>query len=131
MSDETKKPVGRPLKFANKEILQEKINAFFAECDKKNEPYTITGLALALDTSRETLIDYQNRDEFTDTIKRAKMKVENGVEKMLFDSKRPTAGAIFALKNFGWSDKTNLDHSSSDGSMTPQSPVVVLPSKDD
>ena len=66
-------------------------------------PLTITGLALALDTTRQTLMDYQERDEFTDTVKRAKTVVENYAEKRLFGNN--ATGAIFALKNFGWKDK--------------------------
>jgi hypothetical protein len=39
---------------------------------------------------------------------------------------------IFNMKNrFSWHDKQQLDHTSPDGSMTPQSPVVILPQKND
>lgn len=74
----------------------------------KQIPYTITGLALYLDTSRETLLEYQEREEFVDTIKKAKVKCENYAEQMLF-STTPT-GSIFNLKNnYGWRDKTEVD----------------------
>lgn len=74
-------------------------------------PYTITGLALALDTSRETLINYEDKEEYFDTIKRAKIKCQNYAERSLF-STTPT-GPIFNLKNnYGWQDKTeqNINH---------------------
>lgn len=71
-------------------------------------PYTITGLAHALGTTRETLLDYEDRDEFSDTIKKAKLRCENFAEMQLF-SNSPT-GTIFNLKNnYGWRDKTELD----------------------
>lgn len=74
----------------------------------KQIPYTITGLALALDTSRETLLNYEERDEFFDTIKKAKDRCEHYNEQMLF-STTPT-GTIFNLKNnYGWKDKTETD----------------------
>lgn len=74
----------------------------------KQIPYTITGLALALGTSRETLLDYEERAEFSDTIKAAKVKIENYVESQLFTNS-PT-GPIFNLKNnYGWKDKTEQD----------------------
>lgn len=74
----------------------------------KQKPYTITGLALALDTSRETLLEYQERPEFVDTIKKAKDRCHNYVEDSLLTS-NPT-GAIFNLKNnYGWKDKTEVD----------------------
>ena len=99
-------PAGRPLKFETVEILQEKIDAYF-----KNEPedqWTITGLAMALDTSRQTLVEYEEKDEFIDAVKKAKLKVENGYEKDLKKSGR--SGTIFALKNFDWKDKIETDH---------------------
>ncbi len=77
---------------------------------KERERYTITGLALALDTTRETLLDYEKRDEFSDTIKKAKLRVENQYEKSLQESGR--SGDIFALKNFNWKDNKGIDHTS-------------------
>ena len=96
--------VGRPLKFKSVEELQEKIDAYFVQCDKDKEPYTITGLALALDTSRETLMNYEKKEEFFDTVKKGKLRVEHDYEIAL--RKNGRAGEIFGLKNFGWKDKT-------------------------
>lgn len=114
---EANKKVGRPLKFKSVEDLQEKIDAYFnttgLQVDKNGKEYykpiTITGLALALDTTRETLMDYQNKDEYSYTIKKAKLRCENFAEENLFMGKSPT-GSIFALKNYGWSDKTEHEH---------------------
>lgn len=108
----TGNPRGRPLKFKTLKSLQTKIDAYFKSCkpNKQNpqgEPLTITGLALALDTSRETLLNYEGREEFFDAIKRAKLRVENFAEKQLFTSKSPT-GPIFALKNFDWKDHATI-----------------------
>lgn len=119
-------PAGRPpFKFKSVEEMQEKIDAYFADCDphvvekqivKNNEviieramsqqkPYTITGLALALDTDRETLIRYGLKEEFGDAIKKAKMKCQNYAENYLFSGKNPI-GPIFNLKNnYGWKDE--------------------------
>jgi len=84
----------------------------------EQKPYTITGLALALDTSRETLLDYEDKAEFSDTIKKAKDKCHNYVEKSLLTG-NPT-GAIFNLKNnYGWKDKTESELSNPDGSLNP------------
>lgn len=79
-------------------------------------PYTITGLALALDTSRETLLEYEGEVEgreksdpmFADTIKKAKLKIQNYLEQNL-QAASPT-GTIFNLKNnYGWKDKSEQD----------------------
>ena len=112
--------VGRPLKFKSVEELQEKIDEYFAKCDnhkarviKKDgtieevpapQPYTITGLALHLDTDRQTLCNYEKRSEFFDTIKRAKQKVEEQLERGLWGNN--VTGLIFNLKNnFLWKDQ--------------------------
>jgi hypothetical protein len=74
---------------------------------------------LHLGLSRQGLLNYQNRDGFVDTLKRARLRVENALEQRLYGNS--PAGAIFNLKNnFGWRDKQELDHTSSDGSMTPK-----------
>ena len=96
--------MGRKLKFRSVKALQEKVDAYFEECEKTGEPLTVTGLALALDTSRETLLNNQKRAGYGDVVRRAKMKIENAYEKRLIA--RGNGGDVFALKNFGWKDKS-------------------------
>lgn len=96
---------GRPLKYQSVEEMQKIIDNYFATTPE--EEITITGLALALDTDRKTLINYENRDEFFYTIKKAKTRVELSYEKSL--RKNGRTGDIFALKNFGWQDKQEID----------------------
>lgn len=101
---------GRPLKFKTVEDLDEKIEAYFSECKETDKPMTITGLALALDTTRETILDYEDRKEFSDTIKRAKLRCQEYTENYLYTGKNAT-GAIFSLKNnYGWVDRTEVDN---------------------
>lgn len=78
------------------------------------EPATITGLVLYLGfANRQSLLDYEKHEEYSDVIKRAKTRVEHEYEKKLSGDK-PT-GSIFALKNFGWKDKTELEHTAPQG----------------
>jgi hypothetical protein len=112
--------VGRPPMYSTKEELQEKIDEYFVLLyvdDKEkdiivhndNTP-TITGLVLFLGFSdRKSFYEYEKKSEFTHTIKRARMKIENWYEKCLISAKTPT-GSIFALKNLGWDDKQQLEH---------------------
>lgn len=95
---------GRPLKFKSAAELEGKIEEYFAECVRTGEPLTVTGLALALDTTRETLMDYQEKNGYSDAVKRAKLRIENAYEKRLIA--RGNGGDIFALKQFGWKDRT-------------------------
>ena len=99
---------GRPAKFQSVEELQEKIDLYFVECKANKDHPCITGLALALETTRETLLDYEknnpNLKAFSDTIKRAKLRCQNYAEQKLFDGN--CTGVIFNLKNnYGWRDE--------------------------
>lgn len=109
--------MARPLLFENAEELQKKIDAYFESChitDDKGvitqiRPYTVSGLAVALDTSRQTLINYESKELFFDTIKKAKDIIENWTEEQLYRSTQVT-GVIFNLKNnYEWKDKTEMD----------------------
>ena len=105
---------GRPPKFATPEDMQEGIDAYFAERDDKEKPYTIAGLAYHLDMTTQGLREYQTKDEFSCIIKKAKQKVELSVESLLLEGKG--AGAIFWLKNHaGYSDTQKMELSGSDG----------------
>lgn len=133
MSEE-KRPVGRPPMFESAEQMQELIDAYFKECDGKplldengipmrnkygkiikddRRPYTITGLALALGfNSRQALLNYEGKEEFHDTIRRAKARVERYAEERLYD-KDGANGAKFSLANNfkGWSEKQQIEGS--------------------
>lgn len=98
-------PGGRPLKYKSLEVMQPLIDEYFLSTPVNQ--LTITGLALALDTDRHTLINYGEREEFYHAIKKAKTKVENAYELSLRVNGR--SGDIFGLKNFGWTDKTEVD----------------------
>ena len=80
---------------------------------------TITGLAYYLGfESRQSFYDYENKEAFSYIIKRARLRIEQNYEELMqYES---SIGSLFALKNMGWSDKQEIDHSSKDGTMTPQ-----------
>jgi len=107
---------GRPPKFETAEEMQDLITSYFeglvyvdGDGVEQYRPALITGLALALGfCSRESIYEYEKKPEFTYTIKRAKMMVEADYERRL-DGKACT-GSIFALKNMGWKDKTEVDN---------------------
>ena len=102
---------GRPKKYTEIEIMQQKIDKYFKKCEQNNEPYTITGLALALDLDRRSINNYAKDSKFFPIIKKAKLKVENDLEKRLIKDNSAT-GIIFNLKNnFAWTDKQRIEHS--------------------
>ena len=87
-------PPGRPPRYSTPEGMQPTIDDYFEMCDKgrieerfnkRNEketviakiPYTVAGLAYHLGfSSRETIWDYGQRKGFTNTISRAKLRIE-------------------------------------------------------
>lgn len=96
---------GRPIKYASVEELQKKIDEYFEITPLKE--CMITGLAVHLDTSRTTLMDYQERDEYFNTIKKAKDKIEMAYE--LRGMQKGGVFDIFRMKNMGWQDKVEQD----------------------
>ena len=112
---------GRPLKFETPEEIQKLADEYFDSTPQKE--WTITGLALALDTSRKVLQEYQDeRPLFSNTIKRIKAKVEHAYELRGMD--KGTAFDIFRLKNMGWKDKTEQEISNPDGSLIPTVKII-------
>ena len=134
------KQVGRPPIYKTANEIEEKIDAYFKGCEGEilkddngktvlnkfgnpvvinRKPPTVTGLALALGfTNRLDLLRYQGKEEFCNTITRAKSMVEQYAEERLFD-RDGSNGAQFSLRNNfkGWdADKKNDD--SGDGKIT-------------
>ena len=105
--------VGRPKIFNDVKEVEEKINAYFNYCEEKEKPYTMSGLAYYLGISRQTLVNYSNQDQFFDTIKKARDKVQMQLEENALSNKANPTFTIFNLKNnFDWKDK--IEHSSSE-----------------
>lgn len=104
-------PAGSPPIFKNAEEMKIAIEAYFT---KKGEKVTITGMAYELGfESRQSIYDYKEKGEFSYIVKRACLFIESVYESKL--SGNNAAGPIFFLKNMGWSDKTQTEHSGSVG----------------
>ena len=76
------------------------------------KPPTVTGLALALGFNcRLSLLNYQGKDEFVNTITRAKARIEEYAETRLFD-KDGVQGAKFSLANNfkEWREKSETEN---------------------
>lgn len=100
--------MGRPKIYNSAEDMERDIKKYFAECDKKNKPYTMSGLAYTLNMSRQSLINYSKDEAFFDTIKKAKEKVEVMLEESLYRLGN-NSGIIFNLKNnYGWRDTVEV-----------------------
>ncbi len=85
---------GQPPTFASPEELQRKIDEFIESCSSKiikddegedqvdlGKPITISGLAYYLGfESRQSFYDYEKREEFSYTVKRARLFIESSYE---------------------------------------------------
>lgn len=111
MSEEKQKlPIGRPRKIKSPEQLDELVDNYVLMCNTSDPQtaITLTGLILSLGlSSRESFDEYLKYDGFSDSVKRAKLLIEHEYEKRL-NGGTNAAAPIFALKNFGWSDKQQV-----------------------
>jgi hypothetical protein len=102
--------MARPRKYNDENELQEEVLKYFEQCKESNERPTVTGLALFLGfASKQSLYDYEKNDKFSYPIKRALTMIECELEKRL--ENQSVSGIIFALKNMGWTDKVQTEHS--------------------
>ena len=91
---------------------------------------SITGLALHLGfVSRQSMYDYELKDEFTYTIKKARTFIEREYEEALMYGN--TTGAIFALKNMGWKDRTDITSDDKPLESKPITVEIVKPTDED
>lgn len=124
---EEKKPVGRPRKIDSPETFDMLVDSYIDMCRTANEPILLTGMVLALGlVSKDTFYEYQKFPEFTDSVKRARTLIELEYEKRLNNSSNASA-PIFALKNFGWTDKQEVEHS---GQIAGLAPITLAPYDD-
>lgn len=103
--------MSRPPFYNTPEEMQEAVDKYFTDCrltwnDSNQLPNypTVTGLGLALGFSgRQSILNYNEKPEFVDTIKKARSRIEEFNEQRLYGGQ--VTGVIFNLKNnFGWKD---------------------------
>ena len=139
MAEEKENKGGSPPFYKDVDELDAKINEYFNEGIKKRTVLigkspnqekveipipTISGLTYYLGfESRQSFYDYEKREGFSYTIKRARLFIEVEYEEQL--SCGNTVGAIFALKNMGWKDKTHTDVTT-DGEKLQSPPISVV-----
>lgn len=106
--------------FNSAEEVKQIVDAYFANCERKNRPLTMSGLGLALKVSRITLMRYwyktvkslpvEEREKIAGVISEAKWICQCFAEEYLYSGKNVT-GAIFALKNNWkeWKEKNEIE----------------------
>lgn len=103
--------------------VSELCESFFEDIKTKDQPPTVTGLTLHLGFSaKSTLYDYAKIAEFSNSIKRALLKIEQYHEIATAYGDKCT-GNIFVLKNFGWKDTIDTNHS---GEIKTSQPTIIF-----
>jgi hypothetical protein len=105
--------MGRPPIFETPEQFKERADFYFDSCLELDTIPTVNGLCLCLGMCRDTLWEYAKKDDFSDAVKEARMRLEMAWELRL--AGYSCTGAIFWLKNQGWSDKTEQTISGPNG----------------
>jgi hypothetical protein len=113
-------PNWRPPIYSDPQDMQDKVDEYFKTGYRKRKLYTpewkeyevpaitITDLAIFLwFESRQSIYDYGEKGKFSYIIKRAQLFIEREYEERL--SWNSPTGAIFALKNMWWKDKSEVD----------------------
>lgn len=99
---------GRPPTVKTPEEFETLADEYFRRCEERERRPTVNGLALALGfSSRQSLLNYEERDGFLDAVKRVRTRLEDEWEQGL--SGGNAAGTIFWLKNQGWTDRTETE----------------------
>jgi hypothetical protein len=109
-----KHPGGRPPIYTRSEDLEAKIEEYKHNCKLTDETPTLTGMILHIGfNSKDTFYEYGKKEEFSESIKKARLWIESLYERDLRE--KGHSGTIFGLKNMGWKDKIETEHSGSIG----------------
>ncbi len=90
--------------------LEAQFQKYFERQERERRPLTIAGLCLAAGfSSRQSLHNYEERPEFMDVVKKARLRVEEYLsERLLSGAQGSVVGGIFTLKNIApeyWKDR--------------------------
>lgn len=92
------RPEGHPPKFILLDF-QDAYITFFPWCVEHDYIPDVEGLASYLDTTRKTILDYEDKEEFSYTIKKIKTKIAFFKKQLAFKGKMNPAVFCFDFKN--------------------------------
>lgn len=102
--------VGRPRKFSKKRVKE--LQCAFEEYINNTEIPIINEFTYQQGIIRQNLYDYE---EFSTLLKKCTEKKEMAIEKGMLIGELVPSASIFALKQLGWSDKKEVEHSGNVG----------------
>lgn len=115
--------------FTSPEEFEERVEKYFKWVDSQTritkgskgqekivyQPMSVIGMCNFLKITRQTLINYEGKPEYTEVIQKARQRIEQDIiDHAVIGAYNPVF-SIFHLKNhFGWKDKTEINHSAND-----------------
>jgi hypothetical protein len=103
-------PVGRPPKFDSPEQLEQLSKSWWESIEGTEEIPDIETWAIALDTTRKTLFEYEDKPNFSNTIKRWKDRIFASKKQLALRGKLNPAIFIFdAINNTDYRNRTEQD----------------------
>lgn len=104
---------GRPRQYTDHAQFDALVEDYFKDCETNGKKPTLAGVSLHLGfCDKETFGSYEAVGlEFSRTIKKARMRIEENRHQLLIGKDTFTPGVIFDLKNnHGWKDKSEHEH---------------------
>ena len=104
--------------FSDPQTLMALADYHVEQCRAEERQITYSGMLKALGlNSRQALHKIANySEEWSEAVDYARLLIAESYEKDLRGNN--ATGPIFALKQLGWSDRQEIDHTSSDGSLS-------------
>ncbi len=94
------------MKFKTKQELLDAIKAYADYCELNSKPMTIAGLSYFTGITRQTIYNYESRDEFKPVIEDMRNRILMNLEELLL-TKNNVGGVIFLLKQHGYADTSS------------------------
>ena len=123
--------MSKPPKFQPGEFTQ-LVDDYLDDCAAERDIPTKMHFAMRIGISREQLYKYYGvKEEYSEAYSKLDTAHAGMMEYCALNPKegdnRNAGVMVFGLKNIGWTDKQEIDHRSSDGSMRPTTIQLVGP----
>jgi hypothetical protein len=107
------------------EEFEQLVDGYIEECNELQEIPTMMHFAMTIKISREQLYKFYGTDErykngYAQLVSCRDGILEHRALNPQENERRSPTMMIFALKQIGWTDKQDVNHTSSDGSMSPK-----------
>ncbi len=100
----------RPLQFKTPLDLELRVSEYFEYLEETKSPPTMAGLSYYTRIPRRTLYNYENKEDYAETIKKTRDYIIMRLEELAVSKASSAGGIIFLLKNYGYNDRTVIEY---------------------